>query len=87
MKIRFAVTFVLLTTFPNITIALEPITIQSGKTIGFYWTDTQGKIFVKSTAGKTLGFYDPVSNLTKRINGQVVSQGNTIMLLLYLPNQ
>lgn len=54
----------------------------NGQTFARISTDPQGRQWISANTGSTLGYYDPVTNITKRTNGTVVARGNALTLLL-----
>lgn len=44
--------------------------------------DALGRHWPKDLSNKTLGYYDPVTNTTKKIDGTPVARGNALLILL-----
>lgn len=53
-----------------------------GKVMGKIWTSGHGVQELKDSKGKKLGYYDPLTDVTKTRNGRKVGKGNLLLTLL-----
>lgn len=65
-------------------ISKEPIREFNGKIIGFIETDKDGNQQVRNFLGNIVGSYDKKFNVTRDFYGKIVTQGNTVIGLLYV---
>lgn len=64
-------------------ISKEPIREFSGKILGWLETDKDGNKQVRDFSGRILGTYDKKFNVTREFNGKILTQGDTLIGLLY----
>ena len=64
-------------------ISKEPIREFGGKIMGFIETDKDGNQQVRDFYGRILGTYDKKMNVTRDFYGRILTQGNTVLGLLY----
>ena len=64
-------------------ISKEPVRQFGGKIMGFIETDKDGNQQVRDFYGRILGTYDKKMNVTRDFYGRILTQGNTVLGLLY----
>lgn len=60
-----------------------PIREFSGKIKGWLETDKDGNKQVRDFSGRILGTYDKKFDVTREFSGKILSQGDTVVGLLY----
>lgn len=66
-----------------IPISSERIRGWNGKILGSIETDKEGNQQVRDFYGKILAYYDKRCNCTRDFYGKILTQGNTVLGLLY----
>ena len=61
----------------------ETIRAFGGQILGTIYTDSDGSQTLKKFGGLILGTYDAQSDVTKEFGGKIISNGNTLISLLY----
>ena len=64
-------------------ISKEPVREFNGKIMGFIETDRDGNQQVRDFYGRILGTFDKKMNVTRDFYGIILTQGNTVLGLLY----
>ena len=68
-------------------VSKETIKAFGGKIIGYLETDTEGNQQARDFFGKILGYYDKGTNTTRDFFGKILTQGNTVIGLIYEANK